>query len=1344
MLKKGLLKVMTLALVLGVLTLNSCKDHESRFENVEGRLAKIEKADYTKQTADLKTALNAAIKLAENDVKALDAKIKELKANNKVELDKATQNLEALIAKGATKVELEAAIKNLVAKSATKAELEDAIKKLTANNAANKTELETAIKELANNSVTKAELENAKKELTANGNTIKTQLEVAIKALTDKSATKVELENAKKELTSKLVSLEAFNLYKKEMEKSLDGVKKSVGEINSLLSSVQGDLKNKATKEALETLKTLLQGKITGIKTEIQGQKTALETLLNDYKKVNDKVVAKNTERLGEVEKGIEDIKTQISGIRVELKDYALATDLSKATTRLSTIEAILNITNGKSTIFTDLTTNIADIKAELLKNIKKNSTDISNLDQAIKKLQGELTTLQGEYKAQKNLINGLTTLTATHTAAIENLWKAVNKKADKEAIDKLNDLLGTTNGVTNLIKMVEDNKVLSDELKSTIERNKKAYETANKDLKKEIDALASSNTKNKSDIVEAFVAIANFEEDFARFKNQISTAAAATTAALKKMDQRFNVVAEALSLNFESLSRRLTGLTFVPDYYVNSIPTIRVTTLRTGCLDITPTVTIAYKLSPSYISKEDIDWKNIGFATTKSTNMSKVVSSSAQTTAANYAVATFNKIENGTLYVDVTFNREWVASQTDLSYQKDGKETFPTVALQVPYSEEIIKENKLGLDKEGNTTIVKGKSYPKAAVVTASQYTRVDVDDYRRKDLSLVRKDNKRVLVPTLSDAKNLSVKGIDGATTTDPTVFTLAFGKDKSLDLKDKVVALLNSMEIGSEYGYIYEFDLLDENGTKIKYERGTNKTNQQEFINLKNGVVTARVFDDSGISASQGRTPIVRVLAYSKGGKQCALKGFIKIKLEDKPAPKPVVIPLKKLGTKTIVCGQDLNELVFGVKDMNVQVYNKIAFASKTDFHKAYQWVADANNDGTLHVAPDAQATDTYVTKWTISETLIKNKLLTSKEFTFRAKGKYKSSYPSTYPDIEFSYEVTYKRPATKTYAIQTPELIGKYWFGNNSYIKHNVAVPQTGETDPNKAVFETNLSQVFEQTPGKRIKSIANENYRYEFVAYGANKTQSESADGTYLWVKNNGKEVWSKGEKVAEILPYDASKGHILRLNKNSDEAKRLLNADRENLRVSIKIVTDDMLCGNDIGDITVKVAGRDYFNVNFIRPLESEAQSTEYFVDGLNFGEAHTFLDIAKLLNLYDWRYSAEEGGYNSSFVKYNWYYDYYGVSGIEVIEQDIKTNINNTWKKVTDYPNLEVKSVPSPFAVNGNTIATSKYGFVTYRNNSNVLGSKFQLKIPVKITYTWGIIKSFEVTVDVEKTVRQ
>lgn len=75
---------------------------------------------------------------------------------------------------------------------------------------------------------------------------------------------------------------------------------------------------------------------------------------------------------------------------------------------------------------------------------------------------------------------------------------------------------------------------------------------------------------------------------------------------------------------------------------------------------------------------------------------------------------------------------------------------------------------------------------------------------------------------------------------------------------------------------------------NGTDdIVYNRGTNNTDQQQFINISDaakGTINAKTFSIPEIVASQGRTPIVRVVMYSENPYCPIAIAFIKVLIEE----------------------------------------------------------------------------------------------------------------------------------------------------------------------------------------------------------------------------------------------------------------------------------------------------------------------------------------------------------------------------------------------------------------------------------------------------------------------------
>ena len=172
----------------------------------------------------------------------------------------------------------------------------------------------------------------------------------------------------------------------------------------------------------------------------------------------------------------------------------------------------------------------------------------------------------------------------------------------------------------------------------------------------------------------------------------------------------------------------------------------------------------------------------------------------------------------------------------------------------------------------------------------------------------------------------------------------------------------------------------------------------------------------------------------------------------------------------------------------------------------------------------------------------------------------------------------------------------------------------------------------------------------------------------------------------------------------------------------------------------------VTINGKPYFDVVFVRPISPQPGSGEYFVDALNYGDKYTYIEIAKLTNLNDWRYPDAVAKFSTHLN----YYSYYGIvpnTGIKVDLNNIRTDLNQAagvTVPIGNYPDLEVAYALDLTAYGVTLPTTNHFGYLTYINTGNTLGKEFNLYVPVTITYAWGEITSAEVVVLVKKTVGQ
>ena len=155
------------------------------------------------------------------------------------------------------------------------------------------------------------------------------------------------------------------------------------------------------------------------------------------------------------------------------------------------------------------------------------------------------------------------------------------------------------------------------------------------------------------------------------------------------------------------------------------------------------------------------------------------------------------------------------------------------------------------------------------------------------------------------------------------------------------------------------------------------------------------------------------------------------------------------------------------------------------------------------------------------------------------------------------------------------------------------------------------------------------------------------------------------------------------------------------------------------------------------FGTEILKPVYTNPGKRIAFEDARDGNTDSTKVDLADLVNFYDWR--------TLQFAKNLDYYNYYVVSDITVNPEDIYTNISGEWKPLKDTSlDVEFHVVRNGAVVdNGYTtpvrsypLAPAKgstwndivdyYGQLTYTNNTGTVVT-FDIKVPVKVVHKWS-----------------
>lgn len=526
-------------------------------------------------------------------------------------------------------------------------------------------------------------------------------------------------------------------------------------------------------------------------------------------------------------------------------------------------------------------------------------------------------------------------------------------------------------------------------------------------------------------------------------------------------------------------------------------------------------------------------------------------------------------------------------------------------------------------------------------------------------------------------------------------------------------KDVTLESTGKTVGDFGLEYVF-------TASNFITGDNKTPQNEFFDLTDGVVTPKVYSTEG-SAATGRTPLVRVSLKDKATGKVLNAGWIKLVIK-----KEKVNALNEsFAFEPFALSCSKKTFVLPVEFMNVNIYNKLGL-SKAEFEALYTLNVDANNMAVLGAGEEGVVTErvdsdpnneTSVLQWTIPAATA----YTDADGNFAATVTYKAKEPDSRGDVTIKLTSSVQKPSG---FIDDANKIKEYWDAGKTYIRMNVEALGSGATCKLSAdldnAFVGNKITV-SGVDGKFIDFAANKlQYAYVFASDNNNKRVSDADGNVYvLTVSVDGMTLFANGAEVAIIDPVT----HVVTYQQ-TDEALALLNRSAHNV--------DPFTAKFDV--IVVNACGmqlpltNEKFDAKFLRPVNVLENATGHFVDAANNGSTVNLLDLVRLT---DWR------EHNFAVAPDN-YYKYYDIQAITIDIDNITSSLNgdNFQTPLVDITDQLVLTASYPASADQ---TTPYFGTLTYKNNGNAVGA-FELEIPVTVTYKWGSV-STKIRVNVEKT---
>ena len=362
------------------------------------------------------------------------------------------------------------------------------------------------------------------------------------------------------------------------------------------------------------------------------------------------------------------------------------------------------------------------------------------------------------------------------------------------------------------------------------------------------------------------------------------------------------------------------------------------------------------------------------------------------------------------------------------------------------------------------------------------------------------------------------------------------------------------------------------------------------------------------------------------------------------------------------------------------------------------------------------------------------------------------------------------------------------IREYW-KNQTYLNktyYNVAVPNpVGTDDPDICLFVNNINASFvtdedgntvvwkngetagehlTDAEGNLVEETNIDGLDYFFCAENDgvivrgcyNGETGEYEDIQLVYVEHDSLNLYAKvvgseedAELIATIKNDDEDVNNSIELLKDSELAKELLNTNR--LEVLIGAV--GYYCGDETKQVTILYNQEgewvDHFIAKYVIPVVVNTVSEGEFIDGVDYGQEGSYIDIAKLIHPQDWRFrrftpASDEDVDGVDY--YENYWGYYGEFEVTVNTDDVNCDLNNPVAQKGDpqYGHPKPATIILEVQQDGwnDLESTNGFGFLTYKNNQTKV-EDFNLFVKINVKYGWGYVDpaTTEITIPVRGT---
>ena len=1266
---------------------------ETKVASLESAVADLKKADseFSSKLAILENSIKqnqdaiAANKngIAENKQAIADANAAILA--KATELNSAITDLSAKV--GAKIDVINGELNTIKANYATKDELNSKYQELVTMDAQLKNQIET-------NANYVAALQSTVKDLAAKDAELASKIESNYNAVIDKlNATNTELTAASKKIEALENTVSTLSTQYSALQSAkadLTYVDNINNQLTTLIGSLQSTLNDLSTSNAsqdrtigeLLTSVKALQEKTQDLQNQVDknnaAQTAALKAAVEQLQKETADAVKAAQDKLTAA---VEDVKTLAQNNAKDIE--AIKSDLAKKAEQSALDALAADLVNNYATV-AGVNAEISKVQGDLLaqkselegKIAAAESAAKAYADQIVTALSEQVTTNKNNIKALQDFMTDLTQISGEDLSSF-----VTDNKMDNAITEALDDFYSEISG--EFLGQTEFTDWVTRELRGQILTK---YVTG--------DALSQELAK--------YVTAETYNQEMEALKKIIDNDEVGNEGLTQRIAKCESYLRD-LGLVNESISKRLTSITLVPNHYIGGIEAINFKTLKYSVLKDNVWVEyrltndegakVVYRMNPSGVKLDCIDKDKVSYIAN--------IASTRASVESPIKVTGCELDKDGDLVVSVKKIDKYV--NQNLGNRPDGK--IWIAALSIP-----INKNYWTVEDEN--------------AVVYSEYTRL----------------SETVFTPMLTqktghnaNSGHLWTKADLYRSTVDQKVYKeFAFDSDP-IDLMELVDVCEG---VGGNH---VVFDDYESYGLKIvfdiptdAYNQGYPTTDQQKFAYLTDPTHIASCVYDNGAkytknAAAIDREPIVRVrLIDTKHDNNVVDEDYFKIKWTKKT---PVDLGSISESENNFGCGKF--EQTLTTQEMNQKIYGdeKINMGSTT-FHTIYP---DANlkkdgGVGTIAVVPNTvNGVTSYNLKWTVTDaefSAVAGYPFTNDK-TLEVSYKWEAADGSG--DIKFSMKKVVKAPSFGIKGYNSA-----YWNSDYTVVTMNPIVYNT----PNameQCVINADL-----------VNNFANGNNpaRYMIDAITQNNFAGIPNDAEILFksftgytATNNGKTLMYRDGSVAAEIVNDPATGKQVLVLREENAGNSTYGGTNYGKPASKPTTGALALVGKEI-PVYVKVdacgTGRytytaKDFSVKIKEPFSIDSDLNDVFYESRVNGSR---ISVANALTMTDWNgyvvANAADGTLGTA-EKYKYtrsLYAYYGISDVKWDTQNAKTNIVNVNGNLVPQSGKRGSIFPdgASFSYDAGT------NELVYVNNGTALNKEFEIYCPVKVTYKWGV----------------